>query len=153
LSIAQEKIIAPELTLSEGAVIPFARVLSADTWWSRLVQTVVEDQGIDFRRTQWYDISEEAKQILLFGSTKKYTVAGENRFGDLTVITETFEGFIPNLERRYRETESSFIQQEIAQFMHRQRCALCGGKRLNTVALAVLIDNVSISDVTEQPIA
>lgn len=153
LSIAQEKIIAPELTLSEGAVIPFARVLSADTWWARLVQTVVEDQKIDFRRTAWYEISEEAKQILLFGSNKKYTVAGENRFGDPTVITETFEGFIPNLERRYRETESSFIQQEIAQFMHRQRCDLCKGKRLNSVALAVLIDTFSISDVTEQPIA
>ncbi len=153
LSIAQDKLIAPELTLSEGAIIPFARVLSADTWWARLVQTVVEDQGVEFRKTPWYEIPEEAKQVLLFGSSKKYTVQGENRFGDPTVITETFEGFIPNLERRYRETESSFIQQEIAQFMHRQRCDLCGGKRLNNVALAVLIDTFSISDVTQQPIA
>lgn len=152
LTIDHEKIIAPDLTLSEGAIIPFSRVLTADTWWARLVRTVADDEGIDFRKTIWSQMPEKSQEIFLYGSTKKYRVEGENRFGDPTVIHEIFEGFIPNLERRYRETESSFIQQEISQFMHRKTCDLCLGKRLNQTALAVRIGEESIADVTDMPI-
>lgn len=152
LSIDIEKIIAPELTLSEGAIIPFSRVLSADTWWARLIRTVAEDEGVDFRKTRWCDFPPTTQELLLHGSKKKYRVEGENRFGDPTVIHESFEGFVSNLERRYRETESGFIQQEISQFMHRRQCELCLGRRINEVAQAVTVADKKIYELTEMPI-
>lgn len=152
LKIDLEKMIAPSLSLSEGAIIPFARVLSADTWWARLVRTVAEEEGIDYRKTPFYDLTEEQKKILMYGSPRVYTVEGENRFGNQTTIQETFEGFVTNLERRYKETDSSFMQQEIAQYMRNQQCAVCHGKRLNEVALAVSISEKNIADISSLPI-
>ncbi len=152
LKIDIDKIIAPSLTLSEGAIIPFARVLSADTWWARLVRTVAEEEGIDYRKTPYEELSDAQRELLLHGSSKVYTVEGENRFGNHTTIQEKFEGFITNLERRYRETDSSFMQQEIGQYMRNQQCASCLGKRLNEVALAVLINKKTIADASHLPI-
>lgn len=143
-----EKIVAPSLTLSEGAIIPFARTMSTDTWWSRLVTEVVTDAGYDFRKTPYEEMNEEAQHILLFGSDRVYRVEGENRFGKQTVVHEQFEGFIKNLERRYHETDSEFIRKEIGQYMHKQVCPECKGDRLKNEALSVHIDNKTIADIT-----
>lgn len=148
LKIDPEKILAPTLTLSEGAVIPFARVLSGDTWWTRLVSKVISEAGFDFRKTNWEDFDDETRKILLYGSTKTYLVEGENRQGEMTSIKEQFIGFIPELEKRYQETESEFIRQEIAQFMIKQTCPSCNGMRLKDEALSVHIDGKHIAEVT-----
>jgi len=152
LKIDQEKILAASLTLSEGAIIPFARTMATDTWWSRLVTTVVADQGYDFRKTVWGDFDQATQQILLYGSPKVYTVAGENRFGTMTSIQEKFEGFVTNLERRYHETDSEFMRGEIGQFMEKRTCPTCLGKRLNPTALSVYVNRQSIADVTAMPV-
>lgn len=152
LKIDRQKIIAPALSLSEGAVIPFSRTLSTDTWWSRLVQVVVEDAGYDFRKTAWADFDPETQEMLLSGSRKLYTVSGENREGRPTTIQESFEGFVTNLERRYQETESDFMRNEISQFMQKQTCPSCNGTRLNPDSLAVHIDGHSIATITALPI-
>ena len=152
LKIDRDKIIAPNLSLSEGAIIPFARTLSTDTWWSRLVQEVVAQTQYDFRKTMWADLDEATQSLLLYGSNKLYTVVGENREGRTTSIQEKFEGFITNLERRYQETESDFMRHEINQFMQKQICPTCVGARLNKDALAVTIDGQSIYQITQLPI-
>jgi excinuclease ABC subunit A len=152
LKIDQTKIIAPELTLSEGAIIPFARMLSNDSWWARLVKTVVQDAGYEFRTSTWESMDPKTQEMLLYGSSKVYEVAGENRFGKPTVIQETFEGFISNLERRYQETDSDFIRKEISQYMQNETCSACGGARLKEEALSVHIDGVNIAEVTSLPI-
>jgi len=152
LKIDHEKIIAPSLTLSEGAVIPFARVLSNDSWWARLVRTVANDEGIDFRHTPWEKMSAETQQVLLYGSNKVFQVEGENRFGSMTMIEEKFEGFINNLERRYAETDSAWVQKDISQYMHQQVCQVCSGARLKPESLAVRILNNNIAEVTALPI-
>lgn len=152
LKIDVEKMIAPSLSLSEGAIIPFARMLSTDTWWSRLVQEVVNQSPYDFRKTPWEEYNEATQQLLLHGSDKIYTVTGENRFGRQTTIEETFEGFITNLERRYEETESEYIRKEIEKFMQRQVCSQCNGTRLKDEALAVFVDGQHIAQVTALPI-
>ncbi|MDQ5951872.1 MAG: excinuclease subunit, partial [Patescibacteria group bacterium] len=152
LKIDVNKIVAPSLTLSEGAVIPFARVLSSDSWWSRLVQTVVEEEGIDFRKDVYRDFPESAKNMLLYGSDKIYQVYGENRFGRDTMIEEKFEGFVANLERRYIESESEFVKRDIEQYMNRQTCGLCNGTRLKDEALSVKILEKNIAEVTQMPI-
>lgn len=153
LKIDKEKVVASSLSLSEGAIIPFARMMGNDTWWARLVKTVVEEAGYDFRTTPFQDMSEEAQNLLLYGSDKLYQVEGENRFGRQTMIEEKFEGFINNLERRYSETDSEFIRREIEAFMERQICPKCHGTRLKPEALSVTIDHVNISQVTAFSIA
>lgn len=152
LKIDVNKIIAPSLTLSEGAIIPFARVLSTDSWWSRLVQTVVEEEGIDFRKTPFSEIPEKTQKLLLYGSSKVYQVYGENRFGRDTMIEEKFEGFIPNMERRYQETDSDFVKRDIEQYMNKQLCPLCEGTRLREEALNVKIADRNIAEITMEPI-
>ncbi len=153
LKIDREKMLAPSLTLSEGAIIPFARMMGNDTWWARLVQTVVEKEGYDFRRTAFHDMSEESQRVLLYGSDRIYKVEGDNRFGRRTMIEEKFEGFIHNLERRYSETDSDYVRKEIEQYMERQICEKCHGTRLKPEALAVTIDKKNIAQVTQLPIA
>ncbi|MBP9819765.1 excinuclease ABC subunit UvrA [Candidatus Woesebacteria bacterium] len=153
LKIDIQKIIAPSLSLSEGAIIPFARVMSTDSWWARLVQEVVENEGYDFRKSPFEEMTEETQSLLLHGSPKVYKVEGENRFGKQTVIHEQFEGFISNLERRYRETDSDYIRKEIEQYMHRQRCPECRGTRLKNEALGVHVHGKHIAEITDLPIS
>jgi len=153
LKIDVKKMLAPSLTLSEGAIIPFARMLSSDTWWARLVKTVVEEEGYDFRKTSFLDMSPQSQQKLLYGSDHVYQVEGENRFGRATMIEEKFEGFVNNLERRYGETDSDFIRKEIEQYMERMICEKCGGARLKPEALAVTIDHLNIAEVTSLSIS
>jgi len=153
LKIDPSKIIAGSLTLSEGAIIPFARMMESDTWWARLVKKVVEDQGYDFRKTAFDDFDEKTRNILYFGSKKTYEVEGTNRDGRMTTIHETFEGFIKNLERRYTETESEYIRKEIERFMRKEVCAACKGTRLKPEALSVTIDKQNIAQVTDLSIA
>lgn len=149
LKIDASKITAPALSLSEGAIIPFARMMENDTWWARLVKQVVEDGGYDFRKTAWDEFSPEMQETLLYGSDKMYTVVGTNREGRITQIQEKFEGFLRNLERRYQETESEYIRKEIERFMHKEVCATCNGTRLKQEALSVTIDGRHIAAVCD----
>lgn len=148
LKIDTSKIVAPALSLSEGAIIPFARVLGHDTWWARLVRAVVDEAGYDFRKTTFEDMDEDTQHALLHGSEKVYRVEGENRHGRQTVIHETFEGFISNLERRYEETDSDYIRKDIEQYMQRQVCPDCKGTRLKDEALSVHITGKHIAQIT-----
>jgi excinuclease ABC subunit A len=148
LAIDQEKMIAPTLTLSEGAIIPFSRLLENDTWFSRLVRAILQAHGFDWR-TPWNELPQDLQERLLHGSDTVYTVVGENRFGRVTSIDETFEGFIPNLERRYRESQSDYVKSEIERFMFKHDCPTCHGRRLRPEALAITVDGYSIMDITD----
>lgn len=149
LKLNPEKIVAPSLTLSEGAIIPFARMMGGDSWWSRLVELVVSEAGYDLHKTTYESMSSEFQYILLHGSDKVYQVSGDNRFGETTTISRQFEGFITNLERRYQETESEFIRKEIEQFMYRETCPACDGKRLQPEALGVTVAGQNIAQITD----
>lgn len=152
LKIDPKRILAPALTLTEGAIIPFARMMENDTWWARLVKAVVDDYDGDFRKTAFEDFSPELQEVLLNGSDKTYTVKGTNREGQQTQIYEKFEGFVKNLERRYSETDSEYIRKEIERFMHKEICPACNGTRLKPEALAVHVAGQNISQVTDLPI-
>ena len=148
LKIDVEKIVAPGLTLSEGAIIPFAKVMAGDTWWTRLVQEVVSRTSYDFRKTSYADMDEDTQNLLLYGSDRLYRVYGENRLGHTTSIQEKFIGFVNELEKRYSETDSEWVRQDIEQYMHKQKCPLCKGARLKEEALSVHIDGKHIAQIT-----
>lgn len=149
LKIDPSRIIAPALSISEGAIIPFARMMENDTWWARIVQEAVKQRGYDFRKTAWQDFDEATQHVLLYGSDDVYKVEGTNREGRTTVIHEKFEGFIKNLERRYSETDSDYIRKEIERFMQKEVCASCKGTRLKPEALAVTIAGKNISSICD----
>lgn len=153
LKIDVGRIIAPNLSLSEGAIIPFERTLASNSWWVRLVQVVVEDLGYDFRKTAWKDFSPAAVEVLLYGSKKVYQVKGENRFGQVTAIKESFAGFVNELERRYRETESDWVRKEIGNFMRQEICPACDGLRLKPEALSVTLADYNIAQFANLTIA
>ena len=153
MEIDPDKIIAPDLTLSEGAIIPFARTLSRDTWKTRLIKTLLEQESeVDFRNTSYADIPDQIKELLLYGSDKVYQVSGTNRHGRLTTIHENWEGFVPNLERRYEETDSDYIRSEIEKYQIKVTCPDCQGARLKPKVLSVVIDRQNIHDISSMTI-
>lgn len=149
LKVDPTLLVAPGLTLAEGAIIPFERVMSGDTWFSRLIQTVVAAYGGSMR-IEYEKLPEQLRTVLLYGDQpKKYIVAGTNRFGKETEIEEIFQGFVGYLEKKYAETESDFMRAEIERFMHKEVCPNCSGKRLKAESLAIHIDGKNIADVCD----
>ena len=78
LAIDEDRLLAPSLTLPEGAIIPFARMMENDTWFSRLVRAILSAHGYDWR-TPWNELPADLQERLLYGSDTVYTVVGENR--------------------------------------------------------------------------
>ncbi|MBD3330149.1 excinuclease ABC subunit UvrA [Candidatus Peregrinibacteria bacterium] len=148
------KLIIPNdrLTLAEGAIMPWSTTTSHLSWYNRVLKSVAKTHGFSMD-TPIKDLPEEAVNIVLYGDpNNKYKVHIEknnNYNGGFTGEYETdFEGVIPNLERRYLETDSDYVRKKIENFMRILRCPVCEGKRLRPEILAVKINNLSIIDVT-----
>jgi excinuclease ABC subunit A len=132
------------LTIAEGAIRPWNRI-RIDTWYVKKVAAMAEANGFSIHQPTGELTSEQMKMVLYGTGDKVYTVPlGGNRSFDTT-----FEGVIPNLERRYKETESEFIRHDIERFMQELPCYACQGKRLKPEILAVTVDNFSIMDICE----
>jgi excinuclease ABC subunit A len=140
-------VINPNLSITEGGILPFAKQLSNDTWYTRLVKVVAVKHGIN-PKAPLSQITEEQKKVLLYGTGKKsYRVEGTNRFGAQTHILETFSGVIPELERKFQESISDFMKFEMEKYMRSEICKLCNGTRLKKEAQTVTIADKSIVDV------
>ena len=149
LTVDPDLVIRPELSITEGGILPFARMFFHDTWFSRVISTVAERFGIN-PRAPLRLMNPKQKDILLHGTGDTlYHVVGTNRFGDTTAIEEKYIGILAELKRRYTESESDFVRAEIEKYMREEMCATCGGKRLKKEILTVTIDRFSIADVTE----
>ncbi len=147
-----DRILAPELTLSEGGIIPFAKIFTHDTWYARIMKKVLDDQEIDIR-SAIKNLSHDQLAVILHGTGEKvYEVIGTNRFGEQTRIQETFSGVIAELTRRYSQTESSWVRNEIEKFMKEEVCPDCSGKRLKKESLSITIAGKTIVDVTSMNI-
>ncbi|MBP9814418.1 excinuclease ABC subunit UvrA [Candidatus Woesebacteria bacterium] len=149
LTVDPELVISPELTISEGGLLPFAKMFLHDTWYSRVMTTVAQKYGINVR-VPLQSLDKKQIQILLFGTGDEvHKVTGKNRFGEMTAINEVYVGIIPELIRRHRETDSDFQRTEIEKFMRQEQCKTCKGKRLKKESLQITIDKFSIADVTD----
>jgi excinuclease ABC subunit A len=153
LEIDPDLILNKNLTIAQGAIKPWSHTTTGGlTWMMRILGTVAEKNGFDLN-TAIKELSKKQLDIVLRGTGEKnYNVEYEsNRFsGELTT---DFEGVIPNLERRYRQTESDYTRKEIEQYMRVLVCPTCLGKRLRPEMLAVRIDNASIYDVSTKSIS
>ncbi len=142
-SFFDESLIIPDvnLTLSQGALSPWARKNSP-----YIKQTLMSlASAYDFSlNTPWKDLRAEVKALFLNGSNGKKTVFKYDENGRVYEVERPFEGIIPNLDRRYVETGSSWIREEFERYRSDRECASCQGHRLNREALAVQISGMNI---------
>ena len=137
-----------KLTIAEGAVRVWTNMRD-DSWNLKKVAAVGEKYGFDIH-TPWRQLNEDQKQKILYGtdSEKFFVNLGSGRGWDAT-----FEGVIPNLERRHSETDSDFMRREIEKYMIDKDCHVCLGRRLKPEALGVTVHGFSIMDVCELSIS
>lgn len=151
LEVEPELVFNQNLTIAEGGILPWSRLSTHETWFSRLLEEVSKQIHFSIN-TPIKDLTDDERKFLLYGSDKIFNVKGENRFGKTAQWQTTFEGVIPNLERRHRETESSYIRSEIERFMRILSCPTCHGTRLKPEALSVTIEGKNIHEVTQKSI-
>ncbi len=139
------------LTLAEGAIRPWSKTTSRLSWYTRMLSAVADEYGFSVN-TPVKDLTQKQLDIVLNGTgEKKISVERGGREFDYEFET-TFEGVVPNLERRYRESDSDYMRHEIEQYMRIVECPTCHGKRLKPEMLAVLIAEKNIVDVASLPI-
>lgn len=148
LKVDLQLVLNPNLSMTEGGILPFAKMFFQDTWYSRIVKTVMRKNG--FPPTEPLGkLTKKQKEVLFYGTDNQvHQIQGENRFGRLTSIYETFAGIIPELEKRHEQTESECIRREIEKYMRKKVCPACQGGRLKEEALGITIDGKSIVEVT-----
>ena len=135
------------LTIAEGAIRPFNR-FNADGWYNKRLQAVADKYNFSLHVPTGQLKQEDIQRILYGTGDEVYRVPlGGGRF-----FNTTYEGVIPNLERRHHDTDSDFIRRDIEKFMIEKACYACQGKRLKPEVLAVTISGKSIMDVCDQSI-
>ena len=132
-----------DLTLMNGAIAPWAK--QASPYQTQTLQALADHYHFDLQ-TPWNKLSEKVHQVIIFGTDEEEIDFvyddGLRRYE----VTKTFEGVIPNLNRRYRETDSQWSRDEIAKYQSAAACPTCLGKRLRPEALAVRIAGLDASD-------
>ncbi|MEO8246912.1 MAG: excinuclease ABC subunit UvrA, partial [Chloroflexota bacterium] len=137
-----------DLSVEEGAILPWRRMAASESWFSKILDAVAEHYrfGLD---TPIRDLPERAVQILLYGNGgERVEVRYTARNGRTHTFRTTFEGIIPNLQRRYRETGSESVKAEIERFMTNKPCPTCGGLRLKPESIAVTVGDRNIISTT-----
>ncbi|WP_054951255.1 excinuclease ABC subunit UvrA [Numidum massiliense] len=136
-------------SLNEGAIDPWAN--SSSTYYEQLLHTVCTHYGID-RDTPFGELSAAHADVLLYGGKERIPFRYENDFGHVKETSIRFEGVIPNLQRRYRETSSDYVRDQIETYMSEKKCRSCKGARLRPESLAVLVGGETINTVTNRSI-
>lgn len=141
------------LTLAEGAILPWSTTTSHLGWYNKILEKVAKAHGFSMN-VEVKKLSKEAMEIILYGDKNvKYTITTNDELDEDSPFGSryetTFEGIIPNLERRYLETDSDYVHKKIEGYMRILICPSCKGKRLKPEILAIKINEMSIMDMTE----
>ena len=135
------------LSLSQGAITPWVRVGTSGAWYISLMEAVAEANGFS-AKVPVREMDPEHVDLILYGNgQQKVTVSHRTHRGRTYSWDTNFEGVIPNLERRYRTTESDYARSQIERYMSARPCRSCGGKRLRPEALSVRVCGLGIMDV------
>jgi len=147
LEIDPNLVFNKNLTIAEGGIRPFNRIRD-DSWWMKRLSAVAARHNFSIY-TPIKDLTEEQRQIILYGTgNEKYQVniIGSGKWQNGATYESTYEGVIPTLERRHKETDSDFIRKDIERFMRIRECQTCHGARLKPSVLAVTIHGLNIVD-------
>ncbi len=140
-------VINENLSIAEGAILPWARILGTDSWSWRVLETVCREENIDLN-ADFEKLSQDQRQLILYGGENVYKIKGPNRFGKIVTWDTKFEGVISSIEKKFNSTESDFIRREVEKFMLVDICDTCLGSRLKPETMSVTIEGSAISDVS-----
>ncbi|TVK93820.1 ABC-ATPase UvrA [Shewanella algae] len=134
-----------ELSLAGGAIRGWDR---RNFYYFQMLTSLAEHYGFDVE-TPFGDLPAKVKKIVLYGSGKENVAFRYiNDRGDVVVRNHPFEGILNNMDRRYRETESNSVREELAKYISNQACSSCGGSRLREEARNVFIGNINLPELT-----
>jgi len=136
-----EALVVPNhsLTINEGAIRPWSRSTAFDSWYLKVMHKVAASHKINLD-IPWPELSEREKKIVLYGTgDEKYSLGG---------YSATYEGVIPNLQRRHKETDSEYMRTEIERYMREEPCPSCHGVRLRPEVLGVKLEGKHIAEVS-----
>jgi excinuclease ABC subunit A len=136
-----------KLTIAEGAIRPYNRI-NVDNWYMKKLQAVADHYGFSLH-VPTGELTKEQLNLIMYGTgSQKFRVA----LGLGRSFETTYEGVVPNLERRHKETDSDFIRRDIERFMQEKPCHACGGLRLKPEVLSITVGKSSIMNVCTKSI-
>jgi len=148
----------PEKSIREGAIVPWEEGVgfyrwarTASRYYFRQLASVARHYKFSLD-TPFKDLPPSIQQVILYGSNSEEIEFTEYRGGDYYTYRAPFEGVIPNLERRYRETDSTYVKEEIQKYIRETPCSVCKGARLRPESLAVKIRGKNIYDVVRMSV-
>lgn len=150
LDVDIDSVLNPKLSISEGGILPWSRMFEHYSWTSKVIESVAKENKFSTSAAIG-ELNDQAKQIILYGvpTNTKLKVSYKTRDGETNTYNANYEGVVPNLLRRYKETNSDYIRNEIEKFMVRDVCPVCLGSRLKKEVLSVVLDGKNIAEVCE----
>ncbi|WP_323769081.1 excinuclease ABC subunit UvrA [Antarctobacter sp.] len=146
-----ERLVVPDQTLkiSDGALAPWRKGKSP--YFLQTIEAIAKHYEFD-KKARWKDLPAHVQQVFLYGSGEEEIPFRYDEGGRIYQVSRVFEGVIPNMERRYRETDSNWIREEFERYQNNRPCGTCGGYRLREEALAVKIAQQHVGQVVEMSI-
>jgi excinuclease ABC subunit A len=135
----------PDLSINEGAIVLWNS--SRLEYWNRVLGALANAEGFSLD-TPWRKLGARTRDIVLYGSDKEIYIKYRNRYGRQRSYWTTFEGVVPNIERRHAETDSDYARSRYEQFMREVPCRACKGARLKPESLAVRVADMNIAELT-----
>ncbi len=137
----------PELSLLDGAIAAWIKVVNGSQWHSAILEALAKKYNFSLH-TPWRDLTDEQRQKVLYGTPESLTIRYTPQHGNTRNYTINFEGVIPNLDQRYKNTESESVREDIEGYMSARICPDCHGARLKPEVLAVTVGERNIVQVT-----
>ena len=146
-----ERLVVPDETLkiSDGALAPWRKGKSP--YFLQTIEAIANHYEFD-ANARWKDVPKHVQQVFLYGSGDEEIQFRYDEGGRVYQVSRVFEGVIPNMERRYRETDSNWIREEFERYQNNRSCGSCGGYRLREEALAVKIAGLHVGQVVQMSI-
>ena len=143
-----ESLVVPDVTLkiADGALAPWRKGKSP--YFLQTIEAIAKHYGFN-KSARWKDLDPKIQQVFLRGSGKEEIKFRYDEGGRVYTVERPFEGVIPNMERRYRETDSNWIREEFENYQNNRHCGTCGGFRLREEALAVRIGDQHVGHVVQ----
>ncbi|MFK5998540.1 MAG: excinuclease ABC subunit UvrA [Rhodobacterales bacterium] len=143
-----ERLVVPDtrLSLYEGALAPWAKGKSP--YFRQTIESIAKHYGFN-KDAPWHDLPKQVQQVMLHGSGAQEIKFRYDEAGRVYEVTRNFEGVIPNMERRYRETDSNWVRSEFERYQNNRPCKTCDGYRLRPQALAVRIGDFHVGQVVQ----
>ena len=140
-----------KLSINEGGILPFTKFFFLDTWYTRLIKTVADEEGINLDIALG-KLGKEQVDKILYGTGQVYRVRGTNRQGRPTAIMEKFDGIVKELERKYFENTGDYNAMEMQKYMREEICDKCLGAKLKPEVLSITIDGKNIAEISDMSV-